>query len=120
VDQCSLLHHVSSIPEVLEDGPQAFYAVRYISGTAKPVALIDSGSLQTGLLRLEDSDDTRGTRGPIDVSPSGGRRLADQNLSRELKIIKLNQEAPEDHRREALDSSAQVGQRWMEHKITGL
>jgi uncharacterized protein DUF6804 len=32
VDQCSLFDHVSSVPEVLEDSPQAFHTVHYISG----------------------------------------------------------------------------------------
>jgi hypothetical protein len=52
MDQYALFNHVSRGREVLEDGPQAFNTVHYVSRTAKSIALIGLGSLQISILRV--------------------------------------------------------------------
>lgn len=104
--QWSLLHHVSSIPEVLEDGPPAFHTVHHLSGAAGRVALIDFGSLQTkrSQLRLE----IKMTRSHEQSNRrSGGRRLPGSR-SESVEAVEdhqRNDEAPEDHCRDEETSS---------------
>ena len=99
MDQCSLFRHVSCVSEILKDGSQAFHSLRYIYGTTKPVAVMDSRGLrpvcsgwriQMKHLHEQSSRSIAGRSLPL-----GGSEFVEP-----VEDHHRNDEAPEDHSRD--------------------